>query len=87
MKNLTAKGIKNYLDSKYGTCRHNPSAMAKAARCVAKRFSCTPKEVFHLVVEDEPISGGYTHSYGFHTAQGREIINDFQDKYYYYLRY
>jgi hypothetical protein len=86
MKNLTAKGIKNYLDSNYGTCRHNPTAMAQAARYVAKRINCTPKEVFHLVVENEPISGFYTHSYGFHTALGRDIINAFEEQYYNYSR-
>jgi hypothetical protein len=86
MTYLTARGIKNYLEKNYGVCRHNPAAMALAARNVAREIKCSPKEVFHFVVENEPIYGLWTHSYGFHTALGREIGNAFEGKYYYYSR-
>lgn len=82
MQRLTPKGIKNYLTTNYGGCRHNSEAMAIACRKTAKNKPYSPKDVFHLVVENEPIVGQYTHSYGFHTANGRAIIETFESEYY-----
>lgn len=82
MQRLTPKGIKNYLTTNYGHCRHNAEAMAIACRKTAKGAGFSPKDVFHLVVENEPIEGVYTHSYGFQTRTGRAIIETFQGHYY-----
>ena len=41
-------------------------------------------DLFHLLVENEPINSLMTHSYGFHTANGRGIINRIKDYYYEY---
>ena len=35
-----------------------------------------------LLLENEPISDLYTHSYGFHTRNGRELIEGMQNAYY-----
>ena len=37
--------------------------------------------MMYLLLENSPIDS-YTHSYGFHTAYGRELINTMQDYYY-----
>ena len=44
----------------------------------------TELELLQLLLENKPINSLMTHSYGFHTANGREIINKLQDKYYEY---
>lgn len=82
MKRLTAKGIERYLTETYGECRHNPKAMAHAAKQVAKTIKCKPSEVFHFVIENEDIPGLYLKSYGFHTRSGREVIHQFEHHYY-----
>ena len=41
-------------------------------------------DLFHLLVENKPISSLMTHSYGFHTANGRNIIETIKSKYYEY---
>lgn len=80
MQKLTAKSIETYLTENYGQCRHNAVAMAKSCQKTAKKFKVKPTDVFHFVVESEPI--GHSHSYGFHTAYGREIMNTFEQHYY-----
>ncbi len=82
MQRLTAKGIERYLTETYGECRHNPKAMAHAAKQVAKTLKCKPSEVFHFVIESEDIPGLYLKSYGFQTRGGREVIHQFEHYYY-----
>ena len=84
MKRLTAKGIERYLTETYGKCKHNPKAMAHAAKQVAKTFKCKPLDVFRFVIrETKDIPGLYRlTSYGFHTSGGREIIHQFEHYYY-----
>jgi hypothetical protein len=82
MQRLTAKGIERYLTETYGECRHNPKAMAHAAKQVAKTLKCKPSEVFHFVIENEDIPGLYLKSYGFQTRDGREVIHQFESYYY-----
>lgn len=57
--------------------RHNLTAIKKAAN----EF-IYPEEVFNLVFFNIPF--GNTHSYGFHTREGRRYINSFKDYYYSY---
>ncbi len=82
MQRLTAKGIERYLTETYGECRHNPKAMAHAAKQVAKTLKCKPLEVFHFVIETKDIPGLYLKSYGFQTRGGREVIHQFEHYYY-----
>lgn len=81
MKRVTAKGIERYLIENYGVCRHSPEAMSRACQETAKEWKCKPIEMFHFMVEQEPLPNHYTHSYGFNTALGREIREDFEANY------
>ena len=79
---MTAKEITNYLTNEYGECRHDAYAMAKAINYISIALTISPWDLFHLLVENKPIHAKHTHSYGFHTANGRRIIETIQDKYY-----
>ena len=81
MQRLTERGIERYLTERYGVVRHDVSKLMKASRAVAKRHGCKPIEVFHFMIENEPIDGLYTHSYGFNTRLGRHIKDEFTQKY------
>lgn len=63
------------------TPRHNCSALAKAITKASKKFGQNEFDMMYLLLENSPIDS-YTHSYGFHTAYGRELINTMQDYYY-----
>ena len=41
-------------------------------------------ELMELLLRNKPINSLMTHSYGFHTRTGREIINKLKEKYYEY---
>lgn len=76
---ITQKYIKDYITDNYGELRHCPKAMKKALNETAKAESVSPIGLFHLVIENQPMSG--THSYGFHTAYGRHLIDTFSTYY------
>jgi len=81
--NLTIARAKKYITSNYGQPRHNVKSLVLACRRLAKeQRGITPTDLFHLLIENEPIAGAYTHSYGFHTAQGRYLIETLQSYYY-----
>ena len=61
--------------------RHNITSLKLASQKTAKQFKLNPYSVFRLVCFNEPIENVYTHSYGFHTAYGRDIIDTFTFKY------
>ena len=77
---ISQKYIKDYINENYGEVRHNLKRMAETCRIVAKIYGYTPKEIFHFMIEQEPI-GCYTHSYGFNTALGRQIREEFEVQY------
>ena len=76
---ISQKYIRDYIIEQYGEVRHNLRRMAKACRIVAKIYGYTPKEIFHFMIEQKPLTG--THSYGFNTAYGREIREEFEVQY------
>lgn len=76
---ITQKYIKDHITSNYGELRHCPKAMKSALNKTAKQEDVSPVSLFHLVIENEPMNG--THSYGFHTAYGRHLIETFTDYY------
>jgi len=41
-------------------------------------------ELLYLLLENRPIDAIHTHSYGFHTSNGRYIVNTLKEKYYEY---
>lgn len=61
--------------------RHNCGALAKAITKANKEFNQDQIDMMHLLLENKPI-GGHTHSYGFHTAYGRELIETMSNYYY-----
>ena len=80
MKNtISQKYIKDYITVNYGEVRHNLRRMAKACKIVAKIYGYTPKQIFHFMIEQTNLGG--THSYGFNTAYGREIRDEFEVQY------
>ena len=68
---------------------HCPEAIAAACNDIANEYADTdfasaadPLDYLRLLLFNDPIKGMFTHSYGFHTATGRHIIESLQDKYY-----
>jgi hypothetical protein len=79
---MKAKQVKDYIEITLGqTPRHSCSALAKAITKSSKKFDQDELDMMYLLLENKPI-GGYTHSYGFHTAYGRELIETMQHYYY-----
>ena len=64
--------------------RHNCYALADAITDMAEELGHDECELMYLLLENRPIDAIHTHSYGFHTANGRHIINKLKDKYYEY---
>ena len=80
---ITGNEIEDYLIENFGQCKHDPDAMAAAINDMSEELQYEDTfRLFLLLVENKPISELYTHSYGFHTANGREIINNIKEKYY-----
>ncbi len=82
---MTATQITGYLKDKYGECRHDAYAMAEAINQTREDMDYEDEwDLFHLLVENKPINSLMTHSYGFHTANGRGIIERIKSYYYEY---
>ena len=81
-KEVTADKIENYIVENYGTMKHDKYAMSEAIEEIACEVDLNQWDVFLLIIENKPIEGAYTHSYGFHTRYGRSIIERFQNYYY-----
>ena len=84
---MTGKQVKRYI--KYNlqmTPRHNCDALAQAVTDMAEELEYDEAELLYLLLENRPIDALHTHSYGFHTANGRNIIETIKAKYYEYER-
>jgi len=82
---MVGKQVEGYI--KYTlqkTPRHDCHALAQAVTDMAAELDHDECELLYLLLENRPIDAIHTHSYGFHTANGREIINNLQQKYYEY---
>ena len=71
--------------------RHCPLAVSEACNEVVEKFhndmgfyddDVTAKDLLKLLFFNDPIPSLHTHSYGFHTATGRSIIETLKAKYY-----
>jgi len=82
MKNLTTKSAKEYILNEYGYIKHDIKQIVQASRETAKKYNCSPLEIFFFIIDDEPIKKLYTHYYGFHTSEGREVKETFKNNYY-----
>ena len=73
--------IIKYAKSNGWDLRHDVDALAFAAEKTANLFSdIAPMKVIRFMLGNEPI-GGFTHSYGFHTRDGRAMREFFGTKY------
>ena len=82
---MTATQIKTYLENEYGECKHDAYALSEAINQTQQDMDYEDEwDLFHLLIENTPIKRLMTHSYGFHTANGRGIINRIQSYYYEY---
>ena len=82
---MTGKQVEGYI--KYNLQmkpRHNVDALASAVTDMAEELEYDAFELLQLLIENKPIDAIHTHSYGFHTANGRHIIQSIQQKYYDY---
>ena len=80
---MTGKQVEGYI--KYNlqmTPRHDVHALADAITDMAYELEYDEFELLQLLLENKPIDAIHTHSYGFHTANGRHIINTIKEKYY-----
>ena len=68
--------------------RHCPEAIAAACNDMAEDNYGTwlqapePLDYMRLLFFNDPIKDVFTHSYGFHTATGRAIIEQLKSRYY-----
>lgn len=83
---MTGEQIENYITTQL-ECkpRHNCEALAEAINHIAEEVDYDAFELMRLLLENKPIDALHTHSYGFHTANGRSLIEGMQNKYYEYV--
>jgi len=82
---MTGEQIENYILDELGSePRHDVYALADAINDVAEEVEYDSFDLMRLLLENVAIDGLHTHSYGFHTANGRHLINEIQYKYYEY---
>ena len=91
MKKLTSKKVQNYFAWRTDEeLRHCPDCISAACNDMAIKFNnefeerLDAKEFMKLLFFNDPIPALHTHSYGFHTATGRNIIETLKMKYYEY---
>ena len=82
---MTGKKVEKYIMRDLGFIpRHNCEALAAAITDIAEEINADEQELMELLLNNKPINSLMTHSYGFHTRNGREIINSLKGKYYEY---
>ena len=82
---VTGKQIDKYIRTELDmTPRHNVEALACAVNDMAEELEYDAFELLLLLIENRPINNLHTHSYGFHTSNGRYIIEKIQSNYYEY---
>ena len=82
---MTGEQIRKYIENELG-CEpvHNVDALACAIEDMAEELGHDECELLYLLLENRPIGTLHTHSYTFHTANGRYIIETLKEKYYEY---
>ena len=73
---ITAEQIENHIVTQL-ECkpRHNLEALAVAINHIADEVDYDSFALMQLLLENKPIDALHTHSYGFHTANGRSLID------------
>ena len=82
---MTEEQVKKYIREDL-ECepQHNCEALANAITEMSQQLVHDECELMWLLLENRPINSLMTHSYGFHTASGRHIIETIKEKYYEY---
>ena len=84
---MTALDVEKYICKTYGkeALRHDSYALAEAINQTQQDMDHSDEwDLFYLFIENKPIPSLYTHSYGFHTRDGRAMREFFGTKYYEY---
>ena len=82
---MTEKQVEKYIRKDLGyEPRHDCHALAQAITDTSMDMDYDECELMYLLLENRPIDALHTHSYGFHTANGRGIIETIKEKYYEY---
>jgi len=82
---MKGKKVEKYIMRDLGFIpRHDCEALAAAITDIATEIDADEQELMELLLNNKPINSLMTHSYGFHTRNGREIINSLKGKYYEY---
>ena len=82
---MTGEQIREYIENELGCDPvHDVDALASAITEMSQQLVHDECELMWLLLENRPIDALHTHSYGFHTANGREIIETIKSKYYEY---
>tara|TARA_R110002012_G_scaffold36298_3_gene102690 strand:- start:1901 stop:2188 length:288 start_codon:yes stop_codon:yes gene_type:complete len=86
---LTSKKVKDYFAWRTDEpLEHCPDCISAACNEMANKYNTEfcedlkAKELMGLLFFNDPIPSLHTHSYGFHTATGRNIIETLKMKYY-----
>jgi hypothetical protein len=83
---MTKEQIEKYITDELGSePRHDCEALASAINEIAEEVDFDSYRLMQLLLENKPIDALHTHSYGFHTANGRSLIEGIQNKYYEYV--
>jgi len=83
--NMTALQVEKYIRNELGMKpRHDCHALAQAITDISLDMDYDECELMYLLLENRPINALHTHSYGFHTANGRGIIERIKEYYYEY---
>ena len=82
---MTGEQVRNYIENELG-CEpvHEVDALASAIEDMAEELDHSEFELMELLLHNKPIDALHTHSYTFHTANGRYIIETLKEKYYEY---
>ena len=83
---LTSRKVKQYVTWRSNQdLRHCPDCIAAACNDAAYKFNHhEAKDFLKLIFFNDPIPMLHTHSYGFHTATGRNIIQTVREYYHEY---
>jgi len=81
MKKITLKEIRGYFKEENLKPRHDIKRMKYAFNRLAKEENIDVWDLFYLLIENRGFA--FTHSYGFHTAYGRRLIDTFSHYYEY----
>ena len=83
MKQLTSTKVEKYFKSRTNEeLRHCPDCLAAACNEGAIEFNHDALSLLRLLCFDDCIPSLFTHSYGFHTATCRNIIETLKQFYY-----